>query len=396
MKRSPNSTVAEPLRVALVWDSSAMRSQQILSGLCRRADAEARLNLRRFDALAADFPESVTKPLVAWKPHGVILRMDDSHHLAALRKKLRGIPLVAACRMPAGIADTMVVGNAVEVARVSRDHFLSRGATTIGLLVAGRADDAEVLTGLFHQTVPGGPVLALPIRTEQLRAEPKGAALRAAGDWLRSLRKPAGVLTFTGEGAPFLSRVCQRVGLRVPKDIQLIGCDDPDACMATTPHLTTVIPTGELIGEAALEAVLRHLTPAAPRPPLEIRIQGCTLTARGSTGQAAVVSRSTARAVDMIRAKATQGLTTAKLVRATRQGRSTFYKQFRETAGTTPGKELRESRIVAACRMLENSTATISRISEQCGFSSANYFAQVFRRHTGQSPGEYRNAHRQS
>ena len=384
----------DPLRVALVWDSTAMRSQQVLSGLCRRADAEARLNLRRFDALAADFPQAVIRPLVAWRPHGVILRMDDSRHLATLRKRLPGIPFVAACRMPESIADTMVVGNAEEVARVSRDHFLSRGARTIGLLVAGRTDVAGLLTGLFHQVVPGGPVLALPISTQQLRAEPKGAQLRAVGDWLRSLRKPVGVLTFTGEVAPFLSRVCQRIGLRVPKDIQLIGCDDPDACMACSPHLTTVIPTGELVGEAALEAVLRHLTPDAAKPPQEIRIQGCTLTARGSTGQAAVVSRSTARAVDMIRAQATKGLTTAKLVRATRQGRSTFYKQFRETTGTTPGKELREARIVAACRMLENSTASISRISEQCGFSSANYFSQVFRRHTGQSPGEYRQAHR--
>ena len=395
MKRSANANTA-PLRVALLWDITAMRSQQVLSGLCRRADAEARLNLRRFDALAADFPGDVMKPLIAWKPHGVILRMDDSRHLAPLRKKLAGIPFVAACRMPPGIADTMVVGNAVEVARVSRDHFLSRGARTVGLLVAGRADSSEVLTGLFHQMIPGGPVLALPMSTEQLRGEPKGALLRKTGDWLRSLRKPAGVLTFTGEGAPFLSRVCQKIGLRVPKDIQLIGCDDPDACMGCTPHLTTVIPTGELIGEAAMEAALRHLTPALPPPPLEIRIQGCTLTARGSTGQAAVVSRSTARAVDMIHAQATKGLTTSKLIRATRQGRSTFYKQFRETTGTTPGKELRESRLVAACRMLENSTASISRISEQCGFSSANYFAQVFRRHTGQSPGEYRNSHRGS
>lgn len=390
MKGSTNAN-AGPLRVALVWDCTAMRSQQVLSGLCRLADAEARLNVRRFDAQAADLLQSVVKPLVAWKPHGVILRMDDSRHLATLRKRLPGVPFVAACRMSPGIADTMVVGNAMEVARVSRDHFLSRGARTIGLLVAGRADDAELLTGLFHQMVPGGPVLALPMTTQQLRAEPKGTLLRVAGDWIRSLRKPAGVLTYTGEAAPFLARVCQRIGLRVPKDIQLIGCDDPDVCLASTPHLSTVIPTGELVGEAAMEAMLRHLNPKAARPPLEIRIQGCTLTARGSTGQAAVVSRSTARAVDMIHAQATKGLTTTKLIRATRQGRSTFYKQFRETTGTTPGKELRESRITAACRMLEHSTATISRISEQCGFSSPNYFAQVFRRHTGQSPGEYRS-----
>jgi AraC-like DNA-binding protein len=352
--------------------------------------------LRRFDALTADFAETVVRPLRAWKPHGLILRMDDAERLALLRRKLPGIPFVAACRMSPDLADTMVVGNAVEVARVSRDHFLSRGARTVGLWVAGRSGDAAVLTSLFHQMVPGGPVLAQQMSTQHMRGEPTGKLLRVTGDWLRSLRKPAGVLTFTGEAAPYLLRVCHRVGLRVPKDIQLIGCDDPDACMASTPHLSTVIPTGEIIGEEAMEALLKHLTPGAPAPPLEIRIQGCTLTARGSTGQAEVVSRSTARAVDLIRAQATRGLTTSKLVHASRQGRSTFYKQFRETTGTTPGKHLRESRLEAACRLLANSTASISRISEQCGFSSANYFSQVFRHHLGQSPGDYRRANRPS
>jgi len=386
----------DSLRVALVWDSSEMRSQQVLVGLCRRADTEARLNLRRFDALTSDVARDVIKPLRAWKPHGVILRTGDTERLDLLRKKLPGIPFVAAGRVSPDVADTLVVGNAVEVARVARDHFLSRGSRTIALWSAGRLDDGNLLAELFHQMVPGGPVLTLSLTSQQLQAEPKGATLRATGDWLRSLRKPAGVLTFSGQAAPFLAKVCQRIGLRVPKDIQLIGCDDPDACLSTTPHLTTVIPTGELIGEAALEAMLLHLTPGAAKPPGEIRIQGCTLTARGSTGQAEVTSRSAARAVDLIRAQATRGLTTSNLIRASRQGRSTFYKQFLETTGTTPGKHLRESRLEAACRLLATSTASISRVSEQCGFSSPNYFSQVFRHHFGQSPGDYRRAHRPS
>jgi LacI family transcriptional regulator len=384
----------EPLRIALVWDSSSMRSQLVLNGLCRRAEVEPGLILRRFEAAAGDYARSVLKPLLAWQPHGLIVRSDELRQFRRLRTRTAGIPLVATFRAPAEMADSMVLGNLIEVTRVSRDHFHAQGAHTVAMWLSSLPEATGTLTAMFRQVVPEGSVLAHEMTVRQLRAEPKGRALRVVGDWLRSLPRPAGVLTGVSNAAPYLSRVCHRIGLRVPADIMLIGCDDVDACLECVPHLTTVIPTGERIGEAAMETLLQYLTPHAPRPPAVVQVEGCTLIARGSTGGNATVPHSIARATGLIQKRATKGLTADEVARLANQGRSTFFKQFKATTGTTPGRQLRETRIAAACQLLTRSPASISMIAEQCGFSSANYFAQMFRRQTGLTPGQYRRQHR--
>jgi LacI family transcriptional regulator len=377
-------------RIAVVWDSSPMRSQQVLIGLYRRAEAQPELSLRRYDCLTPDFEKSIVKHLRAWRPHGVVVRLESPETVLRIRKGLPGIPIVSACRMPADRVDTMVLGDGREVVRVSRAHLKDQGVETLALWAPGTPEGAASLTRLFHEELPDGSALACPLDTEQLRATPKGKGLRIVGDWLRALPKPVGVVTFAGYGAPYLSRVCRKLGLCVPAEIQLIGCDDADACLECTPHLTTVIPSGERIGEAAMEAMLGHLVPKGRRPPVELRVGGCTLIARGSTGPVARASLSVARATDIIQTHATKGLTADSLIQMTHQGRSTFYQQFREATGSTPARQLRERRISAACRLLVSSDLAITLVAEKCGFSSANYFSQVFRRETGFSPGEYR------
>jgi DNA-binding LacI/PurR family transcriptional regulator len=75
-----------------------------------------------------------------------------------------------------------------------------------------------------------------------------------------------------------------RAGLRVPKDISVIGCDYIWLARLTDPQLTTImIPQAE-IGAAAIEAVL-HTNSAEGRSGREIRIP-TQLLIRESTGAA--------------------------------------------------------------------------------------------------------------
>jgi AraC-like DNA-binding protein len=53
---------------------------------------------------------------------------------------------------------------------------------------------------------------------------------------------------------------------------------------------------------------------------------------------------------------------------------------------------LRRRRLNEACRLLTETNATMTAIAQRCGFGSANYFAQVFRREVGQTPSDYRQA----
>ena len=64
---------------------------------------------------------------------------------------------------------------------------------------------------------------------------------------------------------------------------------------------------------------------------------------------------------------------------------------FKRTTGLTFERYLMTQRVEAAKRMLLEPLATVSEVSESCGFSDPAYFARVFRKVAGCSPSEYRN-----
>lgn len=67
-----------------------------------------------------------------------------------------------------------------------------------------------------------------------------------------------------------------------------------------------------------------------------------------------------------------------------------FARRFKEATGTTPLGYLQGVRIAVAKRMLENSHTTIQEIAEAVGYIDLIFFRNLFKRHTGMSPNEYR------
>ena len=66
------------------------------------------------------------------------------------------------------------------------------------------------------------------------------------------------------------------------------------------------------------------------------------------------------------------------------------FRCFSETLDTTPMKYLNRYRVATACRLLAETTDSISGIAEKCGFSNSSYFGKIFRNMIGCSPCEYR------
>ena len=69
---------------------------------------------------------------------------------------------------------------------------------------------------------------------------------------------------------------------------------------------------------------------------------------------------------------------------------SYFSRQFKNLTGAGFIEYLTEIRIKEAIQLLDNTALSVNQIAEQCGFSSANYFRDVFRKHYKISPLEYR------
>lgn len=66
---------------------------------------------------------------------------------------------------------------------------------------------------------------------------------------------------------------------------------------------------------------------------------------------------------------------------------------FSTAVGVPPGKFLLRLKLDNARLMLQNRDYSVDMVADMAGFSGANYFCKVFRRETGESPGQYRARH---
>lgn len=88
--------------------------------------------------------------------------------------------------------------------------------------------------------------------------------------------------------------------------------------------------------------------------------------------------------------------TASKVMNLTNYNRDHFRRLFKRYTGKTPVEYLTLLRIRNAKNMLvNNSQKSIKMISLESGFSDYFYFAKVFKKHTGMTPGEYASSKKQ-
>lgn len=69
-----------------------------------------------------------------------------------------------------------------------------------------------------------------------------------------------------------------------------------------------------------------------------------------------------------------------------------FSKRFKTLTGFGFHEYLTQTRLLAAQHLLEETSVSVSEIADRCGFSSSNYFGDVFRRWKGCSPSQHRTS----
>ena len=93
---------------------------------------------------------------------------------------------------------------------------------------------------------------------------------------------------------------------------------------------------------------------------------------------------------DYIKAHLHEGLTIEKVARAMYMSPSQFTHYMRRASGQSFGEMLTKCRIEEAKYLLHESKWSLAVIAHQLGFKSSSYFSAFFRRHTGSTPGVYR------
>jgi LacI family transcriptional regulator len=382
-------------RIGLIVDHSSFMGYRLMAGLFRRATVYPHLLVRRYfmDALVKEGIDS----LVDWKPDALVVFCGDIPLLERIRKALPGTPVVAMNGLPFNLIEVFVGSYSSESISVSLDHFVSNGLNHFALFFIGTENSAQNHIDLFQehlQTLSEKPhSFYRDIHIEELLSMPEGESLELVGAWLKGLPKPIGILAPSTHSAAYLLRVCNHYELSVPEDIQVIGGDELDESLECFPHLTSIHMPAERIGAEALKTTLALLRGKKIETKLQA-VKGLSLIPQGSTGAVPSQLSDMPAAISYIESYATQGASVDDVLKQTQSvSRMTFYRDFRQETGESPAAYIRRTRLDAACRLLSTTPLEITQIAELSGFTSSNYFAQVFRRDIGMAPNQYRKSH---
>lgn len=97
-----------------------------------------------------------------------------------------------------------------------------------------------------------------------------------------------------------------------------------------------------------------------------------------------------ARTIEYVNTAYSEEISLDTLCRVANMSKSHFCRRFKEAMGITVMEYVFQTRIAAAKSMLSSSDASVSQVSERCGFSSISYFCQKFKEATGESAGAFR------
>ena len=323
----------------------------------------------------------------------------------------KGDGIIARLSTPAVARTILAIGcPVVNVSGITLEGFSQRTPRVFNDLQAtGEIAARHFLDRGFHNFAYVGPPKLAYVREHQ---EAYAAALARAGhpchalglnpgletagrpsrliEWLGSLPKPVGVLTWANVQGRAVIDACRRAGLLVPEDVSVLsGVDDPLLCECCMPHLSAITVAAEQIGEQAAE-LLQLMIERKSMPPTPIRVPPLGIVTRQSTDTLAIADPLLVQAIGFIREHATESIRVEDVLRVVPLSRRSLERAFQELLNRSPAQEIRRVRLERAKHLLATTDLAIPKVARASGFGTGEYLAKAFRQATGMTPLKYR------
>jgi DNA-binding LacI/PurR family transcriptional regulator len=190
------------------------------------------------------------------------------------------VAIVAVCQGTRAPGLSTVNADSDRGARLALEHLYALGHRRIALLDAGWIGDVEPRRAAYRRFVREHD-LPSPAKYQQVVPNEPGGGQTACARLLRLREPPTAIFATTDVLAIGALNSAQAAGLRVPRDLSVVGFDDIPFAAYTVPALTTVRQPIETMARLAIEIALRR---AADRgAPLETHSLDPELVVRDST-----------------------------------------------------------------------------------------------------------------
>ncbi len=378
-------------KVALFVESSRSYGRDMLRGIALFARTRTNWSLLHQEmTIDAGLPVWLQASAIS----GVIGRV-DTHTIEPLRTL--GVPIVdVRCRhrFP-GVPQIETDDRAVT--GLAFDHLFERGFRRFAFCGFQHAHFSEARMNFFQERVrtAGCPlsVYLTPSRrnTTLTSIEQSGLVdVEPMSEWLTSLDSPTGLFVCNDIRGQQVLNACRTLEIAVPDDIGVIGVDDDDAiCPLSDPPLSSVRPDAQRVGFRAAEILHGLMNGAAMPAPVEY-VNPTHVVQRLSTQVSAVEDRELSQVCRFIREHACEGIDVNDVSEFTSLSRRQLERRFRTELDRTPHQEITATQIARVKELLRETKMTLEQITPLAGYSHKERLSAVFKRETGQTPGDYR------
>ena len=212
--------------------------------------------------------------------------------------------------------------------------------------------------------------------------------------WVGNLPHPCGVLVNEVREAANMLAVCKDLGIRVPDDLEILGVNNSYGfCEQVQPAISSLVPDYARCAVEAVDMLMALIAdPRLPRDRRRVRVPSCAIIERGSTSSGDF-GHVVARARDFIRRHACEGISVPDVVAQVGVSRRLLEKRIREATGASVLDMIQKVRLENVCRLLVNTTLSISDVTTNSGYEPTSNLSHLFRRTYGMSMRDYRARH---
>jgi len=190
---------------------------------------------------------------------------------------------------------------------------------------------------------------------------------------------------------------CRRLGLKIPKQVSLIGVDnDRVICDFTVPPLSSISLDHEQVGVRAAAQLAAMMLRKAPSKRKTVKCPAKTVVVRETTRPLSPSGQLVHNALAFIDLHACEGIRVTDVVKHLGVSRALADLRFREVENRSILDTIIDRRLAEVVRLLFSTHYSITRISLVCGFKNPKHLKRLFKSRYGSSMREYRASYGES
>ncbi len=284
-----------------------------------------------------------------------------------------------------------VVPDDVQAGRLAADHLIQRGHRRLAF-IGPNMSFSRVRLESFQDVGKGAGVQISEKLLSRHALESERRKNEEIDRFLSALELPAGLMGGDDGWALDVMEIALRKGIQVPEQLSLIGVNNNVAeCETAQIPLSSIPIQRRRIGYESARMLLKMVAGRSVPDVLALESPGVVM--RESTAGLETTDPRLAQAVAFIRENAVENIGVDDVAAAVPLSRSALEKCFRRELRRSIGQYLRQIRIETACGLLRDTDLPLAEVADRSGFSYLSYFCRAFRKHTGQTPSEFRDNH---